>query len=54
MVQIRIKHDNEVVSKLASLFNAPFTLYGDQIEGSYRNLCSKIDIPILLNESGKA
>ncbi len=52
--QIRIEQDNEVVAKLASIFNAPFTLYGDQIEGSYRELCNKMNIPILLNESGKS
>jgi len=52
--QIRIEDDNEVVSKLAFVFNAPFTLFGNQIEGSYRESCNKMDIPILLNESGKS
>ncbi|WP_339660045.1 succinylglutamate desuccinylase/aspartoacylase family protein [uncultured Polaribacter sp.] len=52
--QIRIEHGNETVSQLAAVFNAPFTLYGDQIDGSYRELCYKMNIPILLNESGKS
>lgn len=52
--QIRIEHGNEVVSQLAAVFNAPFTLFGDQIDGSYRELCYKMNIPILLNESGKS
>jgi predicted deacylase len=52
--QIRIEKDNETVRKLAKVFNAPFTLYEPQIEGSYRETCAKKNIPILLNESGKS
>lgn len=52
--QIRIEKNNETVKKLAQVFNAPFTLYEDQISGSYRETCSKMNIPILLNESGKS
>lgn len=51
--QIRIEPNNEEVKKLATIFNAPFTLYEDKIEGSYRETCSKRNIPLLLNESGK-
>lgn len=52
--QIRIERDNDEVKKLAAIFDAPFTLYEDKIEGSYRETCSKKGIPILLNESGKS
>ena len=52
--QIRIEKDNDEVKELAKIFNAPFTLYEPQIEGSYRETCSKKKIPILLNESGKS
>jgi len=52
--QIRIEKDNETVKQLAKIFNAPFTLYEDQIVGSYRETCAKRSIPILLNESGKS
>ncbi|GGG49176.1 succinylglutamate desuccinylase/aspartoacylase family protein [Bizionia arctica] len=52
--QIRIEKNNETVKELATIFNAPFTLYEPQIQGSYRDTCSKMNIPILLNESGKS
>lgn len=52
--QIRVEKNNEVVKKLAQIFNAPFTLFEKQISGSYREACSKLNIPILLNESGKS
>lgn len=52
--QIRIERDNEDVKELAAIFDAPFTLFEDKIEGSYRETCAKKGIPILLNESGKS
>jgi predicted deacylase len=51
--QIRIETGNDAVKELAQIFNAPFTLYENQIIGSYRETCSRMNIPILLNESGK-
>lgn len=51
--QIRINANNEEVKNLATIFNAPFTLYEDEIVGSYRETCSRMNIPMLLNESGK-
>ncbi|GGG37155.1 succinylglutamate desuccinylase/aspartoacylase family protein [Bizionia arctica] len=52
--QIRIEKDNQTAKELAQIFNAPFTLYVSEILGSYRETCSKKNIPILLNESGKS
>lgn len=52
--QIRIAKNDETAKELARVFNSPFTLYGSQIEGSYRETCAKKNIPILLNESGKS
>ena len=52
--QIRIERDNDEIKKLAAIFDAPFTLYEPQIQGSYRETCAKKNIPILLNESGKS
>jgi predicted deacylase len=51
--QIRIEKNNKTLKEIAQVFNAPFTLYENLIEGSYRETCSKKGIPILLNESGK-
>jgi hypothetical protein len=51
--QIRIVPENEILKKLADIYDAPFTLYEPKINGSYRETCSKMGIPILLNESGK-
>lgn len=52
--QIRIENDNAELAELAAIFNAPFTLYENKIAGSYRATCSKLNIPILLSESGKS
>ena len=52
--QIRIDRNDEQARELATIFNAPFTLYQTNIPGSYRETCSLKNIPILLNESGKS
>ena len=52
--QIRIKPGDEKLLELAKIFNAPFTVYSNNIEKSYRNTCHKMGIPILLFEGGKS
>ncbi len=52
--QIRIKPGDEKLLELAKVFNAPFTLFSNTIEKSYRNTCSKMGIPTLLFEGGKS
>jgi len=51
--QIRIETKNTEAKKLADIFNAPFTMFEPLISGSYRETCSKNNIPYLINESGK-
>lgn len=52
--QIRVKFGNERLLELAKVFNAPFTVYSNTIEKSYRSTCQKMEIPILLFEGGKS
>ncbi|WP_347373467.1 succinylglutamate desuccinylase/aspartoacylase family protein [Aequorivita sp. Q41] len=52
--QIRIKPGDEKLLELAKVFNAPFTVYSNTIEKSYRKTCQKMGIPILLFEGGKS
>jgi len=52
--QIRIKPDDGKLLELAKIFNAPFTVYSNTIEKSYRNTCHKMGIPTLLFEGGKS
>ncbi len=52
--QIRIKPGDEKLLELAKVFNAPFTVYSNNIDKSYRNTCHKMGIPILLFEGGKS
>lgn len=52
--QIRIKPGDERLLELAKVFNAPFTVYSNTIEKSYRNTCQKMGIPVLLFEGGKS
>lgn len=52
--QIRIKPGDPKLLELAKVFNAPFTVYSNTIEKSYRNTCQKMGIPILLFEGGKS
>ncbi|MRT17732.1 succinylglutamate desuccinylase/aspartoacylase family protein [Vitellibacter sp. q18] len=52
--QIRIKPGDEKLLELAKIFNAPFTVYSNTIEKSYRNTCHKMGIPVLLFEGGKS
>lgn len=52
--QIRIKPDDEKLLELAKVFNAPFTVYSNTLEKSYRKTCHKMGIPSLLFEGGKS
>ncbi len=52
--QIRIKPGDEKLLELAKVFNAPFTVYSNTIDKSYRKTCQKMGIPVLLFEGGKS
>ncbi|WP_442787409.1 succinylglutamate desuccinylase/aspartoacylase family protein [Flavobacterium suncheonense] len=52
--QIRIAPGNPELRDLASVFNAPFTLYSNNISGSFRNSCDKLGVKMLLFEGGKS
>jgi uncharacterized protein len=52
--QIRIVPNNKELKELASVFNAPFTLYSKNISGSFRNACTKLGVKMLLFEGGKS
>jgi predicted deacylase len=52
--QIRITPKSPELLKLASIFNAPFTVHVSNISKSYRTTCHKIGTPILLFEGGKS
>lgn len=52
--QIRIVPNNPELKELAAIFNAPFTLYSKNIQGSFRNACTKIGVKMLLFEGGKS
>jgi hypothetical protein len=52
--QIRIVKNNLELQHLASVFNAPFTLYSANIAGSFRNACNKRGVKMLLFEGGKS
>jgi predicted deacylase len=52
--QIRIRPNDETLLKLATVFNAPFTVYSSNLEKSYRSTCQKMGIPSLLFEGGKS
>jgi predicted deacylase len=52
--QIRIVPNNEELKQLSDVFNAPFTLYSKNINGSFRNSCDKLGVKMLLFEGGKS
>lgn len=51
--QIRIRPGDEELMELAKVFNAPFIIYSNLIEKSYRMTCARMNIPSLLFEGGK-
>lgn len=52
--QIRIVPNNLELKELAAVFNSPFTLYSKNIQGSFRNACTKLGVKMLLFEGGKS
>lgn len=52
--QIRIVPNNPELKELAAVFNSPFTLYSKNIQGSFRNACTKLGVKMLLFEGGKS
>ncbi|MBT8272877.1 MAG: succinylglutamate desuccinylase/aspartoacylase family protein [Bacteroidia bacterium] len=52
--QIRIIKGDPKLSKLATIFGAPFVLYSKNLSKSFRNTCYKLGVPILLFEGGKS
>lgn len=51
--QIRIVPNNVGLKKLADVFGAPFTVYSNNISGSFRNSCDAMGVEMLLFEGGK-
>ena len=52
--QIRVTPGDEELLKLAKIFNAPFTVFSNNLKKSYRATCQKIGTPIILFEGGKS
>ena len=52
--QIRIVTDNAELKTLSDVFGAPFTLYSNNISGSFRSSCDKMNVKMLLFEGGKS
>ncbi|HET8887065.1 MAG TPA: succinylglutamate desuccinylase/aspartoacylase family protein [Salinimicrobium sp.] len=52
--QIRVKKGDKESIEYAKIFNAPFTIHSKTITKSFRETCSKLEIPILLFEGGKS
>jgi len=52
--QTRIVPNNAELKELATVFNSPFTLYSKNIQGTFRNACTKLGVKMLLFEGGKS
>lgn len=52
--QIRIVPNNPKLEQLATLFDAPFTLFAKNTAGTFRNSITKQNVAILLFEGGKS
>lgn len=52
--QIRIVPNNAELKTLSDVFGAPFTLYSNNISGSFRSSCDKMNVKMLLFEGGKS
>ena len=52
--QIRLAATNEDQLDLANVFNAPFTLITKNLGKTFRSICDKMTIPMLLFEGGKS
>ncbi|MFD2563360.1 succinylglutamate desuccinylase/aspartoacylase family protein [Aquimarina rubra] len=51
---IRVDEKNEKLVEYAKIFNAPFTMFSKNLDGSYRATCAKKGVDILLFEGGKS
>ncbi len=51
---IRLTPNRPELKILADVFNAPFTLYSKNIQGSFRNSIEKLNVKMLLFEGGKS
>ena len=52
--QIRIVPNNPELKNLSDVFGAPFTLYSNNISGSFRSSCDEMGTKMLLFEGGKS
>jgi predicted deacylase len=52
--QIRIVPNNAELKTLSDVFGAPFTLFSNNISGSFRSSCDKMGVKMLLFEGGKS
>ncbi|TYP99782.1 hypothetical protein C7447_101387 [Tenacibaculum adriaticum] len=52
--QIRYTPQDEIASKLAEIFNAPFKFGSKLIAKSFRNECFKHNIPVIVYEAGES
>ncbi|MDX1463528.1 MAG: succinylglutamate desuccinylase/aspartoacylase family protein [Marinirhabdus sp.] len=52
--QIRLVPEDATLLRLAEIFNAPFTVYSNNLSKSYRATCEKMGVPSLLFEGGKS
>lgn len=52
--QVRIVKDQPDLDALAQVFSAPFVLYSNHIEKSFRNACFHLGKPVILFEGGKS
>lgn len=52
--QVRIKKGNEDMDIAAEIFGAPFLLYSKNTNKTFRSICDKMGIPIILFEGGKS
>ena len=52
--QIRIVPNTAELKTLSDVFGAPFTLYSNNISGSFRSSCDKMNVKMLLFEGGKS
>ena len=52
--QVRVKPNDKNLLALSKIFNAPFTILSNNLKKSYRAVCNKKGIPIILFEGGKS
>ena len=52
--QVRVEQGKPELEEMAQAFQAPFLMYSDNIEGSFRSACDKLGVNYLLFEGGKS